>query len=60
MKLLFAERNNPNAKVMDVSLRAATDQIKQNDEVYEVLLVDSEGLLLKAAVPMCSLSVRMK
>lgn len=40
VKLLEAERLNPNAKVMDISLRAETDQLKQSDEVYEILLVD--------------------
>lgn len=49
VKLLFAERNNPNAKVMDVSLRAATDQIKQNDEVYEILLVDRQGFITEGS-----------
>ncbi len=49
VKLLHAERNNPNAKVMDVALRSATDQIKQNDEVYEVLLVDSQGFITEGS-----------
>lgn len=40
VKLLEAERPNPNAKVMDISLRAETDQLKQSDDVYEILLVD--------------------
>ncbi|MHC1774205.1 MAG: aminotransferase class IV [Lentimicrobium sp.] len=49
VKLLAAERDNPNAKVMDVPLRAATDQIKQNDEVYEVLLVDHQGFITEGS-----------
>lgn len=49
VKLLPAERNNPNAKVMDISLRAATDEIKLNDEVYEVLLVDHEGFITEGS-----------
>jgi branched-chain amino acid aminotransferase len=41
--LLEAIRDNPNAKVMDIPLRKETDNIKQNAEVYEVLLVDRNG-----------------
>lgn len=43
VSLFDAERTNPNAKVMDVSLRAATEVAKQKNEVYEVLLVDRNG-----------------
>lgn len=49
VKLLDAERKNPNAKVMDIPLRAETDQIKQADEVYEVLLVDQDGYITEGS-----------
>ncbi len=49
VKLLVAERSNPNAKVMDVSLRVATDHIKQTDEVYEILLVDHDGFITEGS-----------
>jgi len=49
VKLLDAERKNPNAKVMDITLRAETDQIKQADEVYEVLLVDQYGYITEGS-----------
>jgi branched-chain amino acid aminotransferase len=49
VKLLDAERKNPNAKVMDITLRAETDQIKQADEVYEVLLVDQDGYITEGS-----------
>jgi len=41
--LFDAERTNPNAKVMDVSLRSASEWFKQQNAVYEVLLVDRNG-----------------
>ncbi|MDP2423102.1 MAG: aminotransferase class IV [Bacteroidales bacterium] len=47
--LFFAERNNPNAKVMDVALRSATDQVKSVESVYEVLLVDSDGFITEGS-----------
>ena len=43
VSLFTAERNNPNAKVMDMKLRSATDQAKSEGEFYEVLLVDRDG-----------------
>jgi len=49
VKLLEAERNNPNAKVMDIPLRAETDKIKYQDEVYEVLLVDRNGFITEGS-----------
>ncbi len=49
VKLLEAERNNPNAKVMDIPLRAETDKIKHKDEVYEVLLVDRNGFVTEGS-----------
>ncbi len=49
VSLFFAERHNPNAKVMDVSLRAATDRVKATGEVYEVLLVDRDGFITEGS-----------
>jgi len=49
VRLLEAERHNPNAKVMDTSLRAETDKIKQQEEVYEILLVDHEGFITEGS-----------
>ncbi|KAF0198646.1 MAG: branched-chain amino acid aminotransferase [Bacteroidetes bacterium] len=49
VKLMEAERNNPNAKVMDMPLRAVTDKIKSQDEVYEVLLVDRKGYITEGS-----------
>ncbi len=48
--LLFkAERPNPNAKVMDVKLRNATNYVKQQKEVYETLLVNAEGCITEGS-----------
>ena len=49
VKLLGAERQNPNAKVMDISLRAETDQLKLSDDVYEILLVDHNGFITEGS-----------
>jgi branched-chain amino acid aminotransferase len=49
VKLLGAERQNPNAKVMDILLRAETDQLKQLDDVYEILLVDHNGFITEGS-----------
>ncbi len=49
VELFHAERENPNAKVMNVSLRIETDSIKENQEVYEVLLVDRNGLITEGS-----------
>ncbi len=49
VKLLGAERQNPNAKVMDILLRAETDQLKQLDDVYEILLVDHIGFITEGS-----------
>jgi branched-chain amino acid aminotransferase len=49
LKLLDAERQNPNAKVMDISLRAETDQLKLSDDVYEILLVDHDGFITEGS-----------
>ncbi|HOI88085.1 MAG TPA: aminotransferase class IV [Lentimicrobium sp.] len=47
--LFHAERENPNAKVMNVRLRKETDTIKENQEVYEVLLVDRNGFITEGS-----------
>lgn len=47
--LYHAERKNPNAKVMDVSLRKATQQVKDSEEIYEVLLVDGNGFITEGS-----------
>ncbi|NTW25473.1 MAG: aminotransferase class IV, partial [Lentimicrobium sp.] len=49
VRLLDAERHNPNAKVMDVALRSETDKIKQSEEVYEILLVDRNGFITEGS-----------
>jgi len=49
VRLLEAERHNPNAKVMDVALRSETDKIKQSEEVYEILLVDRNGFITEGS-----------
>lgn len=47
--LLFAERKNPNAKVMDTFLRAQTDEWKVKTNVYEVLLVTHKGFITEGS-----------
>lgn len=42
-------RINPNAKVMDVELRKATNKMKQERDVYETLLVDEEGCITEGS-----------
>ncbi len=42
-------RENPNAKVMDVKLRNATNNMKQELKVYETLLVDQEGCITEGS-----------
>ena len=49
VSLFKAERKHPNAKVMDVSLRGATDLVKASEDVYEVLLVDSQGYITEGS-----------
>lgn len=40
--LIEGIRDNPNAKVMDVSLRNKANEIKQQKQVYETLLIDND------------------
>lgn len=49
VELYFAERENPNAKVMQTILRQSADQVKTAHEVYEVLLVDREGFITEGS-----------
>lgn len=42
-------RHNPNAKVMDVSLRSETNRVKQQEDAYETLLVDAEGCITEGS-----------
>lgn len=49
VRLFQAERTNPNAKVMDVLLRSATDEVKSTEAVYEVLLVDRDGFITEGS-----------
>lgn len=49
VNLFDAERENPNAKVMDVALRSATDVAKKEVDVYEVLLVDRDGYITEGS-----------
>lgn len=48
VKLLQAMRVNPQAKVMDVALRAETDALK-SPEAYEILLVDEAGYITEGS-----------
>lgn len=48
-ELFFAERNNPNAKVMDTRLREEADLMKREHVVYEVLLVDRDGFITEGS-----------
>ncbi len=47
--LFKGTRTNPNAKVMDVKLRNATNLMKQEMEVYETLLVDDDGCITEGS-----------
>lgn len=42
-------RHNPNAKVMDVELRNNTNAIKQEQQVYETLLVDDQDCITEGS-----------
>jgi len=49
LSLFRGIRHNPNAKVMDVKLRNATNAIKEQKEVYETLLVDEKGCITEGS-----------
>lgn len=47
--LLFAERLNPNAKVIQSGIRDETDQMIADRKLYEVLLVDRDGMITEGS-----------
>ncbi|NLF43115.1 MAG: aminotransferase class IV, partial [Bacteroidales bacterium] len=49
VSLMNAIRHNPNAKVMDTHLRADANTIKQQQNVYETLLVNEEGFITEGS-----------
>ena len=49
VELYFAERENPNAKVMHVAMRQSANQAKEQHEVYELLLVDRNGFVTEGS-----------
>ncbi len=49
LALMDGIRRNPNAKVMDVSLRSKANALKQSRNVYETLLVDQDGFITEGS-----------
>lgn len=47
--LFFAERENPTAKVINLSLREATDKIIKEKRLFEVILVDKDGFITEGS-----------
>ena len=47
--LFSGERRNPNVKMMDRALREATDAAIRDGDLYEVLLVDRNGLITEGS-----------
>lgn len=47
--LLYAERSNPEAKVIQSSLRQMADQLIADKKLYEVLLVDRNGYITEGS-----------
>jgi len=47
--LLFAERQNPNAKVIQASIRDKANQMISDRNLYEVLLVDRGGMITEGS-----------
>jgi branched-chain amino acid aminotransferase len=47
--LFFAERQNPNAKVIQTGIRDEANQMISDRKLYEVLLVDSDGLITEGS-----------
>jgi len=47
--LLFAERQNPNAKVIQAGIRDEANQMISGRKLYEVLLVDRDGLITEGS-----------
>ena len=46
---LFAERQNPNAKVVQVGIRDLANQMIADRKLYEVLLVDRDGMITEGS-----------
>lgn len=46
---LFAERNQPDAKVMDTGLRNAANELKSSEQAYEILLLNKEGFITEGS-----------
>lgn len=49
VELLTGERENPNAKVIQQNLRDRANQLISDLNIYEVLLVDSDGLITEGS-----------
>lgn len=49
VELLFGERENPNAKVMQQNLRERANKMIADMNIYEVLLVDRDGLITEGS-----------
>lgn len=47
--LLFAERQNPNAKIIQQNVRDEANILMKENEFYEVLLVNREGLITEGS-----------
>jgi branched-chain amino acid aminotransferase len=47
--LLFAERQNPNAKVIQTVIRDEANQMMADRKLYEVLLVDRNGIITEGS-----------
>jgi branched-chain amino acid aminotransferase len=47
--LLFAERQNPNAKVIQTGVRDAANQLIFDRKLYEILLVDRDGKITEGS-----------
>jgi len=47
--LLYAERQNPNAKVIQTIIREEANLMIANQKLYEVLLVDQDGLITEGS-----------
>lgn len=49
IELLLAERKNPNAKIIQNVVRERANQLIADQELYEVLLVDRDGLITEGS-----------
>lgn len=45
----FGERNNPNAKIMDISFRENVNKKIEENNVYEAILVNNEGYITEGS-----------